>query len=77
MNIILISRRGRRIGREIKCSACHKIKAPVWRYSESTKGVVFICAACKPTIFDESFGKKDALDFAQSGGHFESNRRRH
>ena len=76
--IILISRHGRRINKQTRCSACREIKMPVWRYPDSTAGVVFICAACKPTIFDESFEeKRDALDFAVSGGHFESNRRRH
>ena len=76
--IILLSQRSRRINQETRCSACRAIKTPIWRYPDSTAGVVFICASCKPTIFDESFEeKRDALDFAVSGGHFESNRRRH
>lgn len=76
--IILLSKRGRRINKQTRCYTCRKIKMPIWRYPDSTAGVVFICAACKPTIFNESFGeKRDALDYAVSGGHFESNRRKH
>ena len=74
MGITLISQRGSRTSKPTRCSACDVVKTPTWKYSESTHGVVSICSSCKPDIFDRSFGKKDALDFAQLGGNFESNR---
>ncbi len=73
----LISRRGSRVEGPKDCSACNKSKSPVWRYSESSRGSVFICAACKPRLFDRSFGTKDVMDYAITGGAFESSRRRH
>lgn len=74
---LLISRRGTRVDTPQKCNACGKTKIPVWRYSQSTRGGVFICSSCKPRIFDRSFGRKDALDFAIMGGGFETKRSKH
>ncbi|HDY85176.1 MAG TPA: hypothetical protein ENH74_05775 [Methylophaga sp.] len=75
--LMLISKRGTRIERKTECNLCHKEKSPVWHYTESSHGVVNICADCKPMLFDRSFGKKDALEYAKTGGAFEGNRRRH
>ncbi len=75
--IILISRRGQKVDEYTKCSQCDKWKLQVWRYAESNQGEVHLCSACKPRIFDRSFGKIDALDVAVSGGGFETNKRKH
>ncbi|MFC1666052.1 hypothetical protein ACFL17_10605 [Pseudomonadota bacterium] len=73
----LLSRRGKRMDQTQKCKVCDKTKAPVWRYSKSTRGEVYICVSCKPMLLDFSFGRKDALDYAKLGGGFETNRRKY
>lgn len=71
------STRGTLINVPTECSECHKVMPLVWRYRWSTRGVVYLCSVCKGKVFDRSFRHKDALDFAQTGGGFDSNRRRH
>jgi len=73
----LISRRGTRVDGARVCAECGRLKTPVWHYTRSSRGEVCICTFCKPRVFNRSFGKLDALDFAQRGGGFESNRRNH
>jgi|GEM_PF-1540356 len=79
-NIILISRKGKRIGeRDIICSCCHLERNPVWRYSESNIGTVCLCSECKVKIFENSFDRIDIsnLRLCEQGGGFETNRRKH
>lgn len=73
----LISRRGTRVESLQKCYVCKSEKGGTWRYAQSTKGEVHICLACKPRVFDKSFGKIDALSRSVTGGGFETNRRKH
>ena len=81
--IILFNSLSQRINKQTKCDACYKKKKPVWKRN-STVGVVFICADCKPPISCKLFKKKkkkkkkkDAFFRVVLGGHFEGNRRRH
>ena len=73
----LKSRRGLRQSLERFCVNCRKRSDQTWRYAESNLGPVFICRDCKAEVFDRSFGSKDALDHAVSGGAWEQNRRKH
>ncbi len=73
----LISKRGTRLDMYAICAECAKTRRPLWRYAESNKGVVAICNDCKAEAFDRSFGKKDALDLAKSGGAWEQDKRGH
>jgi len=75
--LILISKRGARVNERMPCDACKNHHNLLWRYSESTKGTVHICSVCKPKIINRSFPKLDALNFAQTGGGFESKRSKH
>jgi hypothetical protein len=75
--LVLVSKRGMRIPSKTECSLCHKAKSPVWHYAKSSRGPVNICGDCKPRLFDRSFGKKDALNYAETGGLYEGNRRKH
>lgn len=76
VKLLLISRRGTKTERAMECAACHRSQLVTWHYKESTRGSVNVCERCKPRLFDRSFGRKDALDFCQLGGGFESNRRK-
>ena len=71
----LESRRGSKVGPG-RCAECNRPDLELWRYSRSNRGEVHLCRPCKDVVFDRSFGRLDALDFAEPGG-FESNRRRH
>jgi DNA-directed RNA polymerase subunit M/transcription elongation factor TFIIS len=77
IKIILISRRGTRIDTLTECDECGRLKQPVWRYADSNKGTVYICAACKPEVFTRSYGSIDIMSIAESGGGIETNRRKH
>ncbi len=77
--IILISKRGTRIVGRYACTNCGKEVDNATRYVKSNRGVVVLCASCKAKIRCNSFPQKkiDALDYATTGGGFESNRRRY
>lgn len=77
--IRLISKRGMKLPGRHSCTNCSKIVNNPTRYAKSNKGPVILCAPCKSEIRRRSFPlkKRDALDFAVSGGRFEGNRRRH
>lgn len=72
--LIIISKRGSRVGERLICSNCNNYSNQLWQYKESTRGTVLICVMCKPKVFDRSFDKLDALNFASTGGGFESKR---
>ncbi|EWS96842.1 hypothetical protein BG00_17145 [Pseudoalteromonas sp. SCSIO_11900] len=72
--LLLISKRGVRVNERMSCDSCKVYRDLLWRYNESNKGVVHICTLCKPKLFDRSFNKLDALNFAKSGGGFETKR---
>ena len=73
----LLGRRGSRNKGVRKCAECGIQKPVTWRYSNTSKGIADICEICKPRVFDRSFGSRDALDFAVSGGGFETNRKKY
>lgn len=70
--LYLFCRRGSRINESIRCNVCQTVRCPVWRYSDSSRGVVYICSICKPGVLNKSFVKLDAMDYALSGGAFGS-----
>ena len=76
-SLVIRSKYGKRLESWKLCDACKKNKSPVWLYKNSSRGDVHICSSCKPKLFDRSFGKKDALDYAQTGGKFEGNKKKH
>jgi hypothetical protein len=76
-NIILNSKRGMKVRSLMTCDSCGLTEIGLYRYSESNKGLVHICSRCKPSIFNRSFDKIDAMKLASQGGAFETNRRRH
>ena len=77
--IILVSRRGARVAGRHVCTNCVKIVDNPTRYAKSNRGAVVLCSICKAKIRNYSFPqeKRDALDYAITGGGFEGNRRRH
>lgn len=74
--IQLASRRGTRVTGGGLCARCGTQSRLIWRYQKTTRGKIHVCDTCKQKLLDESFGRKDALDHAVSGG-FEQNRRRY
>lgn len=76
-DIRLENRDGYRYSDPRVCTACGIQAKPTWRFMATNGKDVFVCSRCKPVILERSFGKKDALDYAVSGGMFEGNRRRH
>jgi hypothetical protein len=66
-----------RIDRKAICSNCKTLMRPLWRYSKSNVGEVYLCSLCKPEVFEKSFGSVDALNVAYQGGQFESDRRKY
>jgi hypothetical protein len=56
---------------------CGGVSLSAWRFSKSDRGPVFICSRCKPFVLDCSFGTTDAPNYAETGGRFEGNRRKH
>jgi len=71
----LTSKRGRSVEGQRNCHACVTF-GPV-RQLEATVGPVFLCRDCEAKSMEESFGFKDAIDFARLGGGFEQNRKKH
>ena len=53
-NITLTSRVGKRAGKGC-CAECGLEVTNLWHYSESNRGPVDICSACKPKVFERSF----------------------
>ena len=76
-NIILNSKRGKKVYSLMTCDSCGLTEIGLYRYSDSNKGLVHICNRCKPSIFNRSFDKVDAMTLASQGGAVETNRRRH
>lgn len=81
--IILYSRHGKGVDEYHLCSNCKTNIKPIYRYSESNVGVVFLCNACKVEIFNQSFddagpqGEDLIGGRIKSGGIWEGNRRKH
>ncbi len=76
--LVLTSKRGKKVEAYRECAECGRSRMPVWRYAESNLGPVFLCAPCKIEVFDRSHGHIDALAHADTGGGaFEMNRRKH
>jgi hypothetical protein len=46
--------RGKRVVRPGLCAECRTVANPVWRYSASSRGPVFVCAACRPAVVERS-----------------------
>lgn len=62
--IVLYVRRGKLTGLAQQCSSCRMHAQPIWRYSESNRGAVFLCNQCKTAAFERSFGHADAMALA-------------
>lgn len=83
VEIILQSKKGQRQEHKGICNSCHMSKNPIYKYSKSNVGVVFLCNPCKTKVFERSFGsltlKRDNLigKNIYSGGAWETNRQRH
>ncbi len=75
--LLLESKKAEWLNEEKICDNCQCVSKPSWKYSKSNKGLIHLCSRCKPIVYSKSFGKIDALDIAQQGGSFESNRRKH
>ena len=75
--LYLESKRGKRVGDMRNCVECGFRGKGYWRYSESNRGVVFLCDVCKPIVYERSHGIVDAFCLSQQGGRFEGNRRKH
>lgn len=76
--IILAVRRGTRVSERTCCDECGIEEKPIWRYSKSNLGVVYLCSRCKRIVFDRSFGSLDAMNTRRVvTGQFESNRRKY
>jgi len=54
--LYLESKRGKRVGAMRNCVECGFRGKGYWRYSESNKGVVFLCDVCKPIVYERSKG---------------------
>lgn len=59
--IVLYVRRGKLTGLAQQCSSCRMNAQPIWRYSASNRGAVFLCNQCKTAAFERSFGHADAM----------------
>ncbi len=63
--LVVISGRGTfQWGSRRPCDNCGVPRAKRWRYAESNRGIVEICAACKPKVLDRSWGCVDASSVA-------------
>lgn len=71
----LRTRQGNRVEARGECDVCFRSTEVLWHYLESDLGAVRLCGLCNATALDRSFGKRDALDGAFSGGAFGQNRR--
>ena len=58
------------------CYACAEL-GEVRQYEARNLGKVLLCANCGENAREETFGRREPLDFAFLGGGFEGNRRRH
>ncbi|WP_119394464.1 hypothetical protein [Salinibius halmophilus] len=64
--IVLAVRRGKLTGVGHHCSDCKRHANPIWRYSESNRGTVFLCSPCKIAAFERSFGHADIMPLTVS-----------
>jgi len=74
--IILFSKRSTRVLGSGHCSKCHSRVSLLWKYGESTRGIVYLCSRCQPATYSRSHGGRDALNGALRSS-FESKRRKH
>lgn len=74
--LVLHSKKGTRVSGHGHCGNCHAAATVLWKYAESTRGIVHLCSRCQPAVFSRSHGGRDAMSRAVSSS-FESNRRKH
>jgi hypothetical protein len=67
--LVLISKRSKRIDRDMACAKCGVVHNPVWEYAESSRGRIAICTYCKRT-------KKSKVFVKFLSGSFEGGKRR-
>lgn len=58
--IRLESRRGSLVTLPGVCAECGGQRSRLWLYQKSNRGQVYICARCKPRVFNRSHGPADA-----------------
>ena len=75
--LVEIEGRAERIDIHGQCLRCCGSSRPIWYYSKSTVGAIFVCSPCHDQLLSGSTGREDALDHTVSGGAFDTNRRRH
>jgi hypothetical protein len=81
--IVLNSKRGTKINDYHSCSQCHLHKRPIYKYSKSNIGIVYLCNECKVEVFNRSFGSAGPQGenligkSVKSGGGWDTNRRKH
>lgn len=72
----LASKRSMAVNRPNYCYACTAF-GDVRQYETRSVGKVVMCTRCGDNARDATFGRREPLDFAFLGGHFEGSRRRH
>lgn len=72
----LASKRSTAVNGPRECYACADI-GDVRQYEAREVGKVALCDNCGEKAREETFGRRDPLDFALLGGGFESNRRKY
>lgn len=81
--VILESHKGVRVEESKKCARCEAICRPVYRYSKSNLGPVYLCIACKEHTLESSFDSSRSDNehfigkFITSGGSWETNKNKH
>jgi len=75
--IILRQRKGTHIRTGGICSMCRLPWPILWKYTHTSIGEASLCGDCRGKALEDSFGSEDALDHSDSGGGFETNRRKH
>jgi hypothetical protein len=73
---MLASNRSMAVNRLSYCYACVAF-GEVRQFEAHAVGKVVLCGSCGDKARDATFGRREPLDFAFLGGHFEGNRRRY
>jgi len=66
---ITVYDRGRRVSESKNCESCKQLSKPVWRFWETDRGMVYLCADCTKRAREHS-RKTDAMDYRVPGDFF-------
>ncbi|MGL1103432.1 hypothetical protein ACSTLM_04485 [Vibrio parahaemolyticus] len=67
--LLLKVKRGKKILEPHYCAQCKTFEKSLWRYQNSNYGVVFLCAICKTTAFERTYGHADAMPLKLDHAH--------